>query len=410
LQITDKFGRVIEPARPQPHRVLRAEHAYLMTNILADNEARTPAMGPNSPMRLSRPAAAKTGTTTDFRDSWIMGFTPDIVTGVWVGNADNTPMDGIGGSNGSGPIWHNFMERAHEGLPINDFVRPPAIIELEVCADSGTIPSEACPQRRTEIFFKDQPPLGPEHDIHQLIEIDRNTGLLANEFCQGNVETRYYRVYPPDGWAWATAQGYEQPPTNYCPSSNIVAQITSPLDGSTARGTLTVEGSVAAANFSHYQIEFGQGTTPDAFTVISEPVNQTIEAGVLGVFDTTKVENGPYTLRLLVFDQSGGQVESRVRVLVDNVPTPAPTETETPTLTPTITETPTETPTATTEPATATPTQSAATETSTATPIPNTATPTQSTATETPLPTATPTLPAELPTLPAETPTATVGG
>jgi hypothetical protein len=171
-----------------------------------------------------------------------------------------------------------------------------------------------------------------------------------------------------------------------------------------------VEGSVAAANFSHYQIEFGQGTTPDAFTVISEPVNQTIEAGVLGVFDTTKVENGTYTLRLLVFDQSGGQVESRVRVLVDNVPTPAPTETETPTLTPTITETPTETPTATTEPATATPTQSAATETSTATPIPNTATPTQSTATETPLPTATPTLPAELPTLPAETPTATVGG
>lgn len=381
LNITDSFGREIEPLRAQPRQVLREEHAYLMTNILADNEARSISFGPDSALRLSRPAAAKTGTTNDYRDNWTIGYTPDIVTGVWVGNADNTPMLNVSGLAGAGPIWHNFMERAHAGLPVHDFVRPPDIIQLEVCADSGTIPSEVCPARRQEIFFKNQPPLGPEHDIHQMIEIDRNSGLRANEFCRANVEKRYYRVYPPDGREWALAQGFEQPPEQYCPSTNIVANITNPVDGVTVRGTITMEGAATAANFSHYQVEVGVGTGPQAFAVIHGPVREIVEQGVLGVFDTAQVENGPFTLRLVVFDQSGGATEARVRVLVDNpVATPTPSPTITPTQLATVTETPTLIP------------------TPTLTPELPTDTPTL------PPPTATPTLPAELPT---DTPTAT---
>jgi 1A family penicillin-binding protein len=370
LQITDSYGLVIEPPRTQPRRVLREEHAYLMSHILADNEARSLSVGPNSYLQLSRPAAAKTGTTNDFRDNWAIGYTPDIVAGVWVGNADRTAMHDVSGLTGAGPIWHNFMERAHEGRPVRDFARPATIIELEVCADSGTIPSEYCPQRRKEIFFQEQPPLGPELDIHQMILIDRNTGLRANEYCRTNVEERYYRVYPPDGRAWAIEQGIEQPPADYCPSTNIVANISQPLDGSTVQGITTLEGSAVAANFSHYQIEFGVGTDPQAFAVIQPPVSQLIEDGTLGEFNTTQVENGPYTLRLVVFDQTGGAVSAEVRVLVDN---PAATST----LLPTPTETPTLIPTDTVEP----------------------------TATSTlEIPTFTPTLPPELPT---ETPTLT---
>jgi membrane peptidoglycan carboxypeptidase len=314
LQITDNFGRVIEPPRAQPRPVLRPEHAYLITHILADNEARSLSFGPNSVLQLSRPAAAKTGTTNDFRDNWTMGFTADIVTGVWVGNADNTPMLNVSGLAGAGPIWHNFMERAHEGLPVRDFTRPSTIVELEICADSGTLPSPVCPQRRREIFFKDQPPLGPEYDIHQLIAIDRNTGLRANDFCRANVEEKYFRVYPgEDGRAWALSQGIEQPPEGYCPSTNIVAGITSPLDGASVRGVITLEGSAVAAKFKHYQVEAGPGTNPSAFILIHGPVNQLIEQGVLGIFDTTQVANGPYTLRLVVFDQTGGATESKVR-------------------------------------------------------------------------------------------------
>ncbi len=361
LQITDSLGREIEPVRPRPRRVLRQEHAYLITHILADNQARSASVGLNSVLRLSRPAAVKTGTTNRFRDSWTIGYTPDIVAGVWVGNTDNSPTYNVSGLQGAGPIWHNFMERAHEGRPIRDFTRPPGIVELEVCALSGTIPSSVCPERRSEIFFKDQPPLGPEHDIYQLIEVDRNTGLRANEFCRTNVEERYYEVYPPDGREWAIEQGIEQPPEEYCPSTNIVARITSPIDGSRAQGFITLEGAATAANFSHYQVELGQGTSPQQFMRIHGPVHKLVEQGVLGVFDTTEVENGPYTLRLVVVDRSGGAVENRVRLLVDNPPQPTPTEApraerpvtpvfekpqEPPTATPTLLqEIPTETPT-----------------------------------------------------------------
>ena len=392
IQISDPFGVVIEPVRPQPRTVLREEHAYLISHILNDNEARTPAFGPNSVLRLSRPAAVKTGTTNDFRDSWTVGYTPEIVTGVWVGNADNTPMNEIGGSNGAGVIWHNFMERAHEGQPIRDFTRPATIVELEVCADSGTLPSEACPERRNEIFYQEQPPLGPEHDIHQIIEIDRATGLRANDFCRSNIEQRYFRIYPPDGVEWAIAQGFAQPPLEFCPSADIVAEISNPLDGSTARGTLQLEGSVSASNFSHYQIEIGLGTTPDGFAVITEPVNQMVERGILGVFDTSQVDNGPYTLRLIVYDRTGGQGETRVRVLVDNVPTPAPTTTPTPTSTPSPTAT--NTPLPSTDTPTATPTL----EPPTATPLPPTDVPPETPVPPTAIPTETPTVPVETPT------------
>jgi len=399
LNITDSFGREISPRRLAPKTVLRPEHAYLMSHILADNQARAISFGPNNALRLSRPAAAKTGTTNDFRDNWTIGYTPEIVAGVWVGNADNSPMQNVSGLAGAGPIWHNFMERAHEGLPVRDFLRPANIIELEICADSGTLPSEACPERRTELFAQDQPPLGPEFDIHQMIEIDLNSGLRANEFCRSNVEKRYYRVYPSDGYQWAIEHGFEQPPEQYCPSINIVANISNPVDGATVRGDIALEGAVTAANFSHYQIELGVGAGPEAFTVIHGPVSQIVEQGVLGLFDTTQVENGPYTLRLVVFDRSGGSVEARTRVLVDN---PRPTATATPTVTPTSAATATGTGTPTPTPTmTATPPPPTETVTATATPT-ETASPT---VTATP----SPTLPAELPTdTPVPTASATV--
>jgi hypothetical protein len=291
------------------------------------------------------------------------------------------------------------MERAHEGRPARDFIRPPTIIEQEICADSGTLPSLVCPQRRREIFAQDQPPLGPENDIHQLIAIDRNTGLRANEFCRSNVEEKYFRVYPgEDGRAYALSQGIEQPPEQYCPSTNIIANITNPLDGASVRGPLTLAGTALAANFSRYQVELGKGTNPSEFALIHGPVNQLVEQGILGVFDSTQVENGPYTLRLVVFDQSGGTTEARVRVLVDNAATVMPSSTETalPTDTPTLVPTVTETPTVIVLP-TDTPTLA---PTATETPA---GTPTLELPTETPtlpLPTETPTL--ELPT---ETPT-----
>jgi len=149
-RIEDHNGNVIFEAKAQePKEVMRAEHAYLITSILSDSAARAPMFGTNSVLNLSFPAAVKTGTTDEYRDNWTIGYTPDLVTGVWVGNADNSPMIDTSGVSGAAPIWAEFMETVVPYLTDNapaNFTRPDGIVEKTVCVYSGTEPSEYCPK------------------------------------------------------------------------------------------------------------------------------------------------------------------------------------------------------------------------------------------------------------------------
>ncbi|MBI1879947.1 MAG: hypothetical protein HYR94_17305, partial [Chloroflexi bacterium] len=104
--------------------------------------------------------------------------------------------------------------------------------------------------------------------MHQLVELDRPSGLLVNEYCRGNIERRYYQIFPPDGREWADERGIEQPPTEYCPSTHLLARLTAPVDGRAMRGTIRLEGSAVAPKFAYYQLELGIGTNPENFLVI----------------------------------------------------------------------------------------------------------------------------------------------
>ena len=140
---------------PNEQRVASAQHAYLLTDILKDNAARTPAFGPNSWLNLGRPAAVKTGTTNDVRDIWTIGATPQLVTGVWVGNADGAPMNtNLSGIAGAGPIWNRFMRAALADEPAQDFAEPEGIQRIEICTLTGDTATESCPpdRRRVELF------------------------------------------------------------------------------------------------------------------------------------------------------------------------------------------------------------------------------------------------------------------
>jgi len=391
LRIEDTAGRVVYEQPPAPGAyVISPQHAYLVTHILADNEARTPMFGPNSMLKLSRPAAAKTGTTNDYRDAWTVGYTTDLVAGVWVGNADNSPMIDLSGVRGAGPIWHNFMEQALADTPPQDFARPPGIIELEICADSGTLPSQVCPKRRKEIFALDQPPLGPEYDLHQLIRIDRNTGARATEFCPDDVVIeKYFVAFPQEYRQWAEEHGYPQPPLETCPLHAYAPQVAffQPLPNDTVQGLVPLIGRVQMADMAHYNVEWGVGDDPIGWGWVSGPHLAEVENGQLTVWDSRVAGNGLVTLRVVAYDRQGNSIQGRVQVVVNN-PTP------TPTTTPTITPTPTDTPTLTVTP----------------TP-PRTQTPPPATLTAPPRPSATPTVaprPTETPgTNPADTPTPT---
>ncbi|HEV2121726.1 MAG TPA: penicillin-binding transpeptidase domain-containing protein, partial [Chloroflexota bacterium] len=153
LKITDAQGNVLDQwPGAKPQTVVDAGRAYMITSILSDNAARTPAFGPNSPLRLSRPAAVKTGTTDDFKDNWTVGYTGQLVTGVWVGNADNTPMRGTTGLTGAAPIWHDFMEYALKPLPVDPLTPPPGLQKVRVARDSGKLWVEGCPEPPIEEF------------------------------------------------------------------------------------------------------------------------------------------------------------------------------------------------------------------------------------------------------------------
>lgn len=189
--------------------------AYLITNILSDDGARIPAFGEDSVLNLSRPAAVKTGTTTDFRDNWTVGYTPDLAVGVWAGNADNEPMYKISGITGAAPIWHAFMEEALQGTPPRDFSVPDGIVDAQVCETSGLLPTQICPRLRTEVFITGSEPTRYDNSYEQ-VAIDSASGMLWTDRCQGQPIERVYRLFPPDAQDWATKRGFTQPPEMDC--------------------------------------------------------------------------------------------------------------------------------------------------------------------------------------------------
>lgn len=154
-KVTDAQGEVLyEYAEPQTKQVIRPETAYMITSILSDDQAREGTYGRHSFLELSRPAAAKTGTTEYFQDGWTIGYTPDLVTGVWVGNANNEPMRGVYGVSGAGYIWHNFMEAVLQDRPKLEFPKPTGLVEVAVCKETGLLPSPSCQAQVVE-FIKD---------------------------------------------------------------------------------------------------------------------------------------------------------------------------------------------------------------------------------------------------------------
>ena len=132
-----------QPAPPQP--VVDPRVAFLISDILDDDDARVPAMGYENPLALPFPAAAKTGTTNDYRDNWTMGYTPGLAVGVWTGNTDNSEMLDISGLTGAAPLWSDYMQAVYgnyemlEILTVNgapppaEFLPPPGLFERPLC-------------------------------------------------------------------------------------------------------------------------------------------------------------------------------------------------------------------------------------------------------------------------------------
>lgn len=164
LEVKDSSGEVLyEYERPSPEPALDPRVAFLISDMLDDDEARRPAMGYNNPLELTFPAAAKTGTTNDFRDNWTMGYTPGLVVGVWTGNTDNSEMVDISGLTGAAPLWQDVMETVYGNYelldilsidgapPPTDFAQPSGLERVSLCTiGSVTVGATECAATTSE--------------------------------------------------------------------------------------------------------------------------------------------------------------------------------------------------------------------------------------------------------------------
>ena len=383
LKVTDNTGKVIdEYQRPAGVQVLRPEHAYLISSILSDYEARRPMFGAHPVINLPFQAAAKTGTTNDFRDNWTMGYTPDLAVGVWVGNADYTPMQNTTGLSGAAPIWADFMNFAVPqvtgGNP-TPFNRPAGITDRIICSVSGTEPSQWCPAQRSEIFASDQLPLPASEDFWKEAEIDTWTGLLVSSACPDFVEKKMtFNVTDNNVQRWlrkdeqgrsvAKDLGFERPlfftPADKCAADSPRATLS--FENLRENETLTTSTftfnliASATRGFDTWRLEYAPGDDPgeNDWQLLYESNAQIPDAREAFTWDLVPIVNGRYTVRLYMTNQDDGFAEKKVHFSLNYVPptavptlTPLPSNTPLPaTETPTATSVPTETPTLTPAP------------------------------------------------------------
>ncbi|MDF1536201.1 MAG: penicillin-binding protein 1C [bacterium] len=217
-QVRDGTGQDLPlPAAAPPERVLQPEITFLVADVLSDMNARMASFGVLSPLNFPYRVAAKTGTSRNFTDNWTVGFTKKITVGVWVGNFDATPMAGISGITGAGPVFNRVMTAAMEGRDTEWFEAPEALARTEVCTLSGGLATEACPGTISEYFIEGTEPETP-CAFHRSITIDSRNGLLAhNSTPDAHLQAVSFAVFPAPYNEWSRAEGVPTPPIEYSP-------------------------------------------------------------------------------------------------------------------------------------------------------------------------------------------------
>ena len=329
LRVVDADGKVLEEFRePARKEVIKPQAAFMLTDIMSDNAARAPFFGWDNPLHLTRPAAAKTGTTTDWCDNWTMGYTPELVTGVWVGNANNDQMKYSFGSTAAAPLWHDFMEDVYKTIsPFKDtkptaFKAPAGLERVEVCAVSGLRATKDCPNKTMELFLKGQAPT-KDCDVHRVFKIDKVNGKLATpQTPPEDVEEKVFEIFPPEAADWVREEKIPQPPKEYSDRGTGLGgdvAILSPKPYSYVRGIVPVRGNAKTGDFHLYKLEFGEGLAPAGWTQIGPLHYNTVDNNLLENWDTVGLKGGVYLMQLSVVQNNNNYSQVAIPVSVDNI-------------------------------------------------------------------------------------------
>jgi membrane peptidoglycan carboxypeptidase len=362
--ISDRSGNVIEipdVLRGDGERAISPQVAYLLQSMLSDNASRNPQVYPanhqlaiNSLPRQNF-VGALDGTSEGARDLWSLGFATNAVTGVWLGRPDGNGVPNQTGLTAAAPIWNEVMSLVTRSQPTNpprEFQNPGSVGPQTICPDTGS-PTGQCPSPlRSDLFAAARPP--QEAALTASVMVNSWTRQRINGFCpdtQDGVPIVAANISNQNAVAWLRSpqgrpfaqriglnENFSSLPIAECDQNTVLPQvnITSPVQGQEVIGNVTVQGQVnAPANFNRYQLEIAPAGAQN-FQMLPGFPQQTQQPNpnsILGTWDTTRIPNGQYQLRLSVVAADGGYMNRQVIVNVNNPP-PTPTPTPSPTVTP----------------------------------------------------------------------------
>lgn len=340
LKVEDAAGRVLEEYKEQKgRRVMSTGEAFVISNILSDNDARKDVFGTNSSLFIAgRDVAAKTGTTNDKRDNWTIGWTPQVIVGVWVGNNDNSPMKQVSsGVSGAAPVWRRIILEALSGKPNAPFEIPDDVVSSEVDSVSGVRSHDGFPSR-VEYFIKGTEPTG-EDFVHAKLKLCRGEGKLAtpSQVASGDYEEKEFFVFKEEdptaapgepnrwqegvlGWIATQSDSRYRPPSDYCGSvaTPVSVQFLAPKDHEQVNSNTFDVKVNPQSTTDILQVEFYLDDVKQT-TLISAPWNFTFDG----------ISDGPHEIRVNAKDKDGNQADGRAKIGInvpwDYSPNPSPT-------------------------------------------------------------------------------------
>jgi len=347
LKVEDSNGRVLEEYKaPEGKKVMTEQEAFIISNILSDNSARTMTFGAVNSLNISGyQVAVKTGTTNDLKDNWTIGWTPNLLTAVWVGNNDGSAMSNVAsGVSGAAPIWRKIMVYEMPKRDKQDFSIPNGIIQLDVDALSGYLAHDGFASKKE--YFIDGTQQSVDDPIHVNLKVCKDSTGLANleDVANGNYDSKEYFSFKEDDpvstdginrWQtgidkWISEQSDTDkyyPPTNYCRSGGLVVlNIDYPSDQS---GNVSNDFNVKVTTTSKVKVtEVKMWIDGSEYKTWSE---KPYEMSVSGL------SNGTHVLKFKATDKDGNTTEKESRIGVNtnwDYVSPTPTQILTPTLTP----------------------------------------------------------------------------
>jgi len=361
LLVKDRNDKVIWRQKPLGEkRVLSPGESFLVSDILSDNNARLITFGEHSGLVVpGRKVAVKTGTTNDKRDNWAVGWTPNILVLVWVGNNDNSPMKKVAsGISGATPIWRRVMMAAIDKFGYQEFSIPQEIVSAEIDKISGYRAHGGFPSRM-EYFVKGTVPVG-EDPVHVKLKVCPQSGKLATppQVARGEYEEKEFFVFKEEDFFSSDGKNRWQegvlnwlfeykkdepcyhPPTEYCEEGGAIeVTINLPANESTVENNFPVKLKAKGIKKIIEVKVFVDGQEKKVFA--TKPYE----------FDLT-LPDGLYTVKAVAKDEDGqtGEREAKIGVNLpwnwQPSPTPTPSPIPSPILTPTLTPTlaPTNTP------------------------------------------------------------------